>query len=215
EVRAYNASGRAGYCATMDAYAGEAAVPARGPRSAITVPGMVDGWHAVHSQYGRLTFAEVLEPAIAYAAEGFPMSPDQYETTVHQELMLRSEPATAAIYLPNGRITKPGELFVQKELASSLKLIAEQGRDSFYKGPIAHSIVDSLQAIGGLLTLDDFADHSGEWVTPLKGSYRGYDVYQVPPNSQGFVALMALHILEHFDLKQMGHGTYSYYHTLV
>ncbi|WP_042168926.1 gamma-glutamyltransferase [Paenibacillus gorillae] len=215
EVRAYNASGRAGYQASMDAYAGEEAIPTRGPRSAITVPGMVDGWHAVQSRYGRLTFAEVLEPAITYATEGFPMSPDQYENTVHQEQMLRSQPGTAAVYLPNGQIVKPGELFVQKELAASLKLIAEQGRDSFYKGSIAHSIVDGLQRIGGLLTLDDFADHNGEWVTPLRGSYRGYDVYQVPPNSQGFVALMALHILEHFDLKQMGHDSYSYYHTIV
>lgn len=215
EVRAYNASGRSGYRATIEAFTGEEAIPTRGTRSAITVPGMVDGWHAVQSKYGRMSFAEVLDPAISYAAEGFPMSPDQYENTVLGEKMLAEQPLTASIYMPEGRIVQPGERFIQKELASTLQCLAEQGRDAFYKGEIAAEIVNYLQNNGGLLTKDDFADHCGEWVTPVRGSYRGHDVYQVPPNSQGFVAIMALQILENFDLVSMGHGSYEYYHVLV
>ncbi|MUT66591.1 gamma-glutamyltransferase [Paenibacillus sp. NEAU-GSW1] len=217
EVRAYNASGRSGRLAAIEAFAGLGmeAIPTRGPLSAITVPGMADGWFAVQTKYGKLAFAEVMKTAIAYAEEGFPMSPDQYENTVKQEQTLRRFPHTSAIYLPDGKIVKPGERFKQRELAASLRLIAEQGRDAFYKGPIAESIATALQEQGGLLTMDDFAEHSGEWVKPIKGSYRGYDVYQVPPNSQGFVAIMALQILEHFDIRAMGHGSYDYYHTMV
>lgn len=215
QVRAYNASGRSGYLATAEAFAGEEAIPTRGPRSAITVPGMVDGWHEVHSKYGRLTFAEVLEPAIHYAVEGFPMSPDQYENTLHNEEMLVSQPTTAAIYMPEGRIVPPGERFIQKDLGTTLQSLADHGRDCFYKGEIGTRIANYLQSVGGLLTADDFADHSGEWVTPLRGHYRGHEIYQVPPNSQGFVGLMALHILEHYDLQEMGHGSYAYYHVLV
>lgn len=215
QVKAYNASGRSGSLATRAAYAGEAAIPVRGPRSAITVPGMVDGWHAVHSQYGRLPFAQVLGIAIGYAEDGFPMSPDQYENTVQHAEMLAQVPATAAVYLPQGRAVQAGERFVQRDLAASLRAIAEHGRDAFYKGDIAERIASYLQGSGGLLTKEDFAEHSGEWVTPLKGSYRGHEVYQVPPNSQGFVALMALQMLENYDLKSYGHGSYTYYHLMI
>ncbi|MFF2481188.1 gamma-glutamyltransferase [Paenibacillus sp. NPDC058071] len=215
EVRAYNASGRSGSGASIDRYSGEAAIPTRGPRSAITVPGMVDGWCEVQGRYGRLPFAEVLQPAIEYATEGFPMSPDQQANTEAQQKVLEAEPLTAAVYLPGGRVAMAGERFVQADLAESMKLLAERGRDAFYKGSIAEEIVRYLQANGGLLTERDFAEHRGEWVKPLNSTYRGYDVFQVPPNSQGFVALMALNILENFDLKAMGHGSYSYYHTMI
>ncbi|MGO4110749.1 gamma-glutamyltransferase [Paenibacillus sp. YAF4_2] len=215
EVRAYNASGRSGSKATIDVYADMEAIPTRGPRSAVTVPGMVDGWYAVQNRYGRLTFAEVLEPAIAYAAEGFPMSPDQYEHTKKHAVMLAEQPVTAGIYMPEGRIVPAGERFVQQQLAATLNKIAEHGRDAFYKGTVAEEIARYLQAEGGFLTEEDFASHSGEWVSPIRGSYRGYDIYQVPPNSQGFTGIMALQILEQFDLAAMGHGSYAYYHVLV
>ena len=113
------------------------------------------------------------------------MSPDQYENTVQHAEMLAQVPATAAGYLPQGRAVQAGERFVQRDLAASLRAIAEHGRDAFYKGDIAERIASYLQGSGGLLTKEDFAEHSGEWVTPLMGSYRGHEVYQVPPNSQG------------------------------
>lgn len=215
EVRVYNASGRSGAEATIEAFADVESIPTRGPRSAITVPGMVDGWYAVQNRYGRLTFAEVLEPAVSYASEGFPMSSDQYEHTKQHADMLREQHTTAEIYLPGGRILSAGERFVQSKLAATLSAIAENGRDGFYRGEVAEEIARFLQAEGGLLTEDDFAAHSGEWVEPIRGSYRGYDIYQVPPNSQGFTGIMALQILEQFDLAAMGHGSYEYYHVLT
>jgi gamma-glutamyltranspeptidase/glutathione hydrolase len=214
-MRAYNASGRSGAEAAIEAFADVESIPTRGPRSAITVPGMVDGWYAVQNRYGRLTFAEVLEPAIAYASEGFPMSPDQYEHTKQHAVMLGEQPTTAEIYLPGGGIIPVGERFVQSKLAATLGIIAEKGRDAFYHGEVAAEIARFLQAEGGLLTAEDFAAHGGEWVEPVRGSYRGYDIYQVPPNSQGFTGIMALQILEQFDLKAMGHGSYEYYHVLT
>ncbi|MBW7477280.1 gamma-glutamyltransferase [Paenibacillus oenotherae] len=215
KVRAYNGSGRSGYRANIDAFEGEAAIPVRGARSAITVPGMVDAWEAVHREYGRLSFADVLQPAIQYAAEGFPMSKDQYENTVLNEAVLSQSVPASGIYLPGGGIKAVGQRFIQAGLAESLKGVAAGGRDAFYKGPIAEEIVRFLGAEGGLLTRDDFADHAGNWVEPIVGSYRGHSVYQLPPNSQGFVGIMALQILEHFDFQSVEHGSYDYYHLLI
>ncbi|WP_028551870.1 gamma-glutamyltransferase [Paenibacillus sp. UNC451MF] len=214
-VRAYNGSGRSGLGVTIDKYKGEASIPFRGVRSAITVPGMVDSWDAMLREYGRLTLQEVLEPAIAYASEGFPMTNDQYQHTLNNYELLSNIPHTSEIYTPNGRIPQPGERFIQRHLADSLRAIAEQGRDAFYTGKLAHAIVDFLKEQGGLLTSEDLAAHRGNWVTPVSSSYRGYTVYQLPPNSQGFVGLMALNILEHCDMQQIEHGSYEYYHLLV
>lgn len=214
-VRAYNGSGRSGHRATLEAFAGESSIPTRGVRSVVTVPGMVDAWDALHREYGRLSFAQVLEPAINYATNGFPMSPDQYENTVAQEQLLSQWPSTSSIYLPGGQAVKPGKRFVQQSLARTLRELALNGRDAFYKGGISSKIVSYLQENGGLLTIDDFADHQGNWVSPLEGSYRGYSIYQLPPNSQGFAGLMALHILENFDLGSIEHGSYEYYHLLI
>ncbi len=215
KVRAYNGSGRSGYLAMPEAYAGLDAIPVRGPKSAITVPGMADSWAAVHSKYGRLSFAEVLEPAIAYAEEGFPLSADQYENTVLCHELLRRYDTTKSVYLPGGHIPQAGDRFIQANLARTLKQLAAGGRDAFYKGNIAQEIISSLQGAGGLLTMDDFADHQGEWAEPLTGKYRGYSIYQVPPNSQGFTAIMTLQMLEQYDFSQIEHGSYEYYHVLI
>ncbi|ULL13642.1 gamma-glutamyltransferase [Paenibacillus sp. H1-7] len=214
-VRAYNASGRAGSKVTIDTYAGESVIPFRGVRSAITVPGMVDGWDAVLREYGRLTLAEVLEPAISYAADGFPMTKDQHAHTLNNFALLSGTPYTSGIYTPGQRVPEPGERFVQSDLASSLRDIAAHGRESFYTGKLAQAITGFLEQSGGLLTADDFAAHRGNWVTPVSTTYRGYTVYQMPPNSQGFVGLMALNILEQVDLKSFENGSYEYYHLLV
>ncbi|TBL70747.1 gamma-glutamyltransferase [Paenibacillus thalictri] len=215
EIRGYNGSGRSGYKADLQAFAGLASIPTRGPLSAVTVPGMVDAWAAVLGEYGRLPFGDVLQPAIDYAAGGFPLSCDQYENTrLHAEMLSRS-PVTSRVYLPQGAVPKAGSRFVQRELAGSLREIAANGRDAFYKGALAAEITGFLRQQGGLLTADDFADHRGDWVTPLSSGYRGCDVFQMPPNSQGFVGLMALNILERFDFSAVEHGSKEYYHLLI
>lgn len=215
KVRAYNGSGRSGRNARRSFFEGEDAIPVRGPRSVVTVPGMVDSWAAVLERYGRLSFREVLAPAIAYALEGFPLSKDQYENTVTQYEVISGTPVTRDIYTPGGRVPPCGSRFVQRQLGESLQGLAAGGRDYFYKGPLAADIVAYLQRNGGLLTLEDFAEHRGDWAEPVVGMYRGHEVYQVPPNSQGFAGIMALHILDHYDLGAIGEGSYEYYHLLI
>lgn len=215
KVRSYNGSGRSGSQITRDKYKGLDSIPFRGIQSVITVPGMVDSWDAILKEYGRLSLAEVVEPAIEYAASGFPFSNDQYENTLKNAELLREFPDTAAIYLPDDRVPNVNEKFVQKDLAHTLKELAEKGRDDFYKGGLAQNIVSSLQEKGGLLTLEDFAEHHGNWTDPLTSTYRGYSMYQVPPNSQGFVGLMTLNILENYDLASIPEGSYEYYHLVV
>ncbi|WP_373459650.1 gamma-glutamyltransferase [Paenibacillus harenae] len=214
-VRGYNASGRSGRQAGSDAYEGAESIPTRGIKSIVTVPGMVDGWYAVHQKFGALGWAEVLAPAIDYAENGFPMSKDQYENTLKCEAVLAQTLETADIYLPGGGVVQPGETFKQSDMARTLRRLAEFGRDEFYKGETAKEIADYLQRQGGLLTVEDFASHHGDWTEPVKGSYRGYDLYQMPPNSQGFTGIMALHILEQFDLQAARHGSHAYYQLCI
>jgi gamma-glutamyltranspeptidase/glutathione hydrolase len=215
-VRAYNGSGRSGRLATRAAFEGERAIPTRGTRSVVTVPGTVDAWAAMLDRYGRLPFGEVLTPAIRYAAEGFPFSRDQYVNTAMRLELLASSPATRDVYAPGGRVPALGSRFVQRALGGSLRALAQGGRDAFYEGAIAGEIVAYLQENGGLLTREDFAEHRGDWVEPLLGKYRGCDVYQAPPNSQGFTGIMTLNMLERFDLAgAVEEGSYEYYHLLV
>lgn len=214
-LRAYNGSGRSGYCVTRENYANEDKIPLRGARSAITVPGMADSWDAILKEYGKFTLKEVLEPAIQYALNGFPLSPDQYKNTVMARAILMKTKRTSDIYLPNGKVPHIGQKFVQKELGRTLMKIAEKGRDVFYKGPIAKEIVAAMKADGGYLLVDDFADHYGNWTDPIFTHYHDYQIYQAPPNSQGFSALMALNILENFDFTLIEHGSYEYYHILI
>ncbi|UVI29320.1 gamma-glutamyltransferase [Paenibacillus spongiae] len=215
EVRGYNGSGRSGYRANIEAFRGCAAIPVRGVRSAVTVPGMVDAWCAIHAEYGRLDFAETLEAAIGYATEGFPLSNDQYVNTRAQAGILAAFQHTTSIYMPGGELPAAGARFVQPQLARSLREVAVGRREAFYKGTVAAEISRYLHQEGGLLTADDFADHAGEWVTPLSGTYRDRIVYQMPPNSQGFVGLMALHVLETFDFGCVEHGTHEYYQLMI
>lgn len=215
KVRAYNGSGRSGSKLTREVFKGKKSIPHRGVESIITVPGMVDSWDAVLTEYGQLSLAEVLEPAIQYASIGFPFSKDQHENTVKNADLLRIDPDTAAIFLPNERIPDLNERFVQTNLATTLKDLARYGREGFYKGELAARIISSLKEKGGMLTLEDFANHQGVWTDPLSTSYREYQIYQVPPNSHGFVGLMALNILENFDLSLIPEGSYEYYHLLV
>ena len=215
KLRAYNGSGRSGLKVTRDKFSGRDSIPFRGIESVITVPGMVGSWDAVLKEYGNLTLAQVLEPAIEYANSGFPVSLDQYINTAKNVEVLRQDPDTAAIFLPLDQVPKENERFMQRNLAKTLIELANKGRDDFYLGDLAQKIVFGLQEKGGWLTLEDFATHHGSWVEPLSTSYRDYTIYQVPPNSQGFVGLMALNILENFDFASIAHGSYEYYHLLV
>jgi gamma-glutamyltranspeptidase len=176
---------------------------------------MIDSWDAILREYGRFTLSEVLQPAIEYAYQGFPFTKDQYDNTKKNFALLSSTPLTSEIYTPGGQIPRVEQCFIQQDLGNSLTLVAEKGRDVFYKGELGEAIVSYLQENGGLLTFEDFASHQGEWVSPISTSYRDYTVYQVPPNSQGFVGLMTLNILENFDFSQIQHGSFGYYHILV
>ena len=211
-----NSSGRAGKGATPEAFAakGLKEVPDRGP-TPVTVPGVVEGWNQLLTHYGTITLARALAPAIAYARDGFAVSEIISEQWREVETILARAPAAARVFLPNGHAPRPGDVFVNPALAASLELIAREGRDAFYRGAIARAIASDLERRGGFVTLDDLAAHHADWVAPISTSYRGYDVYEMPPNTQGVIALEMLNILEGFDLKAMGHNSAEYLHTLV
>lgn len=211
-----NASGRSPYAATPEALAarGLAEVPARGILS-VSVPGVVDGWAALLERFGTITLARALAPAIRYAREGFPVAEIvalQWEAV---EDVLARDAAAARTFLPGGRAPRPGEIFRNPALAATLEAIARGGRDAFYRGPIAEAIAADAERRGGLLARRDLADHRSDWVEPISTSYRGYDVFELPPNTQGVVALEMLNILEGYDLRALGHNSAEYLHLLV
>ena len=184
----------------------------------ITVPGTVDAWFALHDRFGKLPMKEVLAPAISYAQNGFPVA--QLAAQYWKANMAAFEKRKSLIeetdnakhtYLiadaGGGHAPAEGEVFRNPDLAHTLTLIADGGRDAFYKGPIAHTIDAYFKRIGGDLRYEDFAAHHGEWVTPLSVNYRGYNVYEMPPNGQGAAVLQMLQVLKGFDLKKMGAGS--------
>ncbi len=182
---------------------------------AVTVPGALDGWEMLRSRFGSRPLAELLEPAIFYAESGFPVSEiiaTDWEVSAPK---LARNPDSASAYLVEGRAPRHGEIFKSPDLARTFRLIAEKGPDVFYRGELAHRIADFVQAQGGLLTYEDLASHHGDWVEPISTTYRGVTVYQIPPNSQGFVALEMLNILEGFDVAKLGHNSAEYLHLLI
>jgi gamma-glutamyltranspeptidase len=215
ELRALNASGRAPRAMTPAAFAERrlSVVPRYG-LLAVTVPGAVDGWHQL-MQHGRLSWAEVFQPAIEYAEQGFPISEKFTQAIELNKSLLDQFPTTAAIFRPNGRVPQPGERFKQLDLARSLRAIAEGGRDVLYTGEVGRAIAAYVQAHGGWLAADDLAAHRSNWVEPISTTYRGYRVYEFPPNSQGLAALEMLNIVEGYDLRALGHQTPEYLHLLI
>jgi gamma-glutamyltranspeptidase/glutathione hydrolase len=182
---------------------------------AVTVPGALDGWELLQSRFGSRPLAELLDPAIFYAESGFPVSEiiaTDWELSVPK---LARHPDSASTYLVDGRAPRHGEIFKSPDLGRTFRLIAEKGPDVFYRGELARRIVDFVQAEGGLLTAEDLANHHGDWVEPISTTYRGATVYQIPPNSQGFVALEMLNILEGFDLAKLGHNSAEYFHRMI
>jgi gamma-glutamyltranspeptidase/glutathione hydrolase len=211
-----NASGRSAYAATPEAFAkrGLNAVPERGVLS-ITVPGVVDGWAELLAKHGTIPLARALAPAIEYARSGYPVSEIIAEQWKGAESVLRADPVTAATFLVDGRAPEAGQVFANPRLAATLEQIAAGGRDIFYKGAVARAIVADLQKRNALLDAKDFADHHADWVDPISTTYKGVDLFELPPNTQGFVALEMLNLLEGFDLRALGHNSAAYLHLLV
>jgi gamma-glutamyltranspeptidase/glutathione hydrolase len=216
ELVGLNASGRAPALMTLEYFKerGIDRIPAYGPLP-VSVPGAVDGWFELHGRYGKLPMRQILEPAIAYAREGFPVSEYIAYLFAIYEKRLGHYAGFADTYMPGGQVPSKGEMFRNPRLADTLETIAEGGRDAFYKGDIARRIDAYMTEQGGLLRYEDMATHESEWVTPVSTNYRGWDVYELPPNGQGIAALQILNILEGFDIASMGFGSAEYIHTLV
>jgi len=181
----------------------------------VTVPGCVDGWYELHERFGRLPMKEILAPAIKYAREGFPVSE---LIAYYWELggrRLQDQPNFADTFLPGGRAPKKGEIFRNIDLSRTLQRIAEGGRDVFYRGDIAREISAFSERVGGFIRYEDLAEHKSTWVDPVSANYRGYDVWELPPNGQGIAVLQMLNILEGFDLGSMGHNSAEYLHLLI
>lgn len=189
-------------------------VPTYGPLS-ISVPGCVDGWFELHQRFGKLPMTEVLAPAIRYAREGFPVTEVIAHSWHESAGSHREYPGFAQTFLPNGRAPLHGETFRNPALAESLEQIARGGREAFYRGPIAHDIDAFMREVGGFLRYDDLRDHRSEWVQPVSVNYRGYDVWELPPNGQGIAVLQMLQLLSGYDLRAAGFGSADHLHLLV
>lgn len=216
ELTGLNASGRAPEAMTLEYFQerGIDKIPPFGPLP-VSVPGAVDGWFELHGRYGRLPMADILAPAIRYAREGFPVS-EVIAYYLSRSVARREQyPGFAETYMPNGSMPQKGEMFRNPRLAKTYEAIAKKGRDEFYKGDIARKIDAYMAEQGGLLRYDDLAAHKSEWVVPVSTNYRGWDVYELPPNGQGIAALQILNILEGYDIAAMGFGSAEYLHTLV
>ena len=216
ELKGLNASGRAPRALNLDYFAkkGIKTMPDTGMEP-ITVPGAFDGWVMMLEKYGTMKLADVLEPAIQYAENGFPVMEKAATDWASAVDKLKRTPASATNYLVEGRAPRAGEVFRQKNLARTFRTLARGGRDAFYKGEIARAIVDYCEKNGGFLSMRDFAEHKSDWVGPIATDYRGYRVYECPPNGQGLAALQTLNILEGFDLASMSARPDLYYHTLI
>lgn len=212
----FNGSGRAPKSLTIDYFMDRDMkyVPFYGPLP-VTVPGCVDGWYAMHGKFGKLPMKEVLQPAITYGNTGFPVSEViAYEMGSNFE-GLKDQPGFAETYMVNGSTPKKGDVFKNPNLANTYALIAKEGRDAFYKGKIARTISEYMKKHGGFLSYEDFKAHTSNWVEPVSVNYRGYDVWELPPNGQGTAALQMLNILEGYDLTAMGFGSTDYLHVLT
>ncbi len=211
-----NASGRAPGLLTIDEIKrqGLDRIPYTGVLPQ-TVPGCVDGWFELHGRFGKLPMKDILSPAIRYAEEGFPVTE---VIAYYWDLggrRLKDEPGFAETYLPSGRAPRKGEIFKNPDLAGTYRLLAKKGRDAFYKGEIARTIDEFSKRIGGYLRYEDLTAHTSTWVEPVGATYRGYEVWELPPNGQGIAVLQMLNILEGFDIAAMGFGSADYLHVLT
>ncbi|MCS6967438.1 MAG: gamma-glutamyltransferase [Cytophagales bacterium] len=214
-----NASGRSPKSLTLDYFKknGYQRIPSYGPLP-VTVPGCVDGWFMLHNRFGRLKMEQILAPTIEYAEKGFPV------TELIAYYMQRAAalfgnnpkyPNFTETYMPGGKPVQKGDVFKNPALANTLRKIAKGGRDAFYKGEIAQTIAKFIKEQGGFLSLEDLSTHTSEWVEPVSTNYRGYDVWELPPNGQGIAVLQMLNILEGFDFSQIPFGSPQHIHLIV
>jgi len=216
ELKGLNASGRAPDAAALDYFREKnlTRIPDTGMLP-VTVPGALHGWATVAERYGTRSLKELLQPAIRYAEEGFPVSEKTAREWAKSRAKLAAHPNSAADFLIGGKAPRPGEIFRQKKLAQSLRKIADQGKELFYGGELAEEIVRFSQKNGGLLSVRDFLEHESTWVEPIQTSYRGYQVYEMPPNTQGITVLEMLNMLEGFDPAALGYNSVAYLHALI
>jgi gamma-glutamyltranspeptidase/glutathione hydrolase len=213
---ALNASGRAGSRMTRET------LQTRGFRSgsqqgvmSVTVPGALAGWDMLVRTHGKRTLAQALQPAIAYARDGFPVSPIIAAQWANETNFLKRDSAAAATFLPGGHAPKAGDWFQNPDYARTLQEIAKNGIGTFYGGALGQRIVERLEALDGFITIDDLKKNAPNWVAPISVPFRGYRVWELPPNNQGIAALEMLRILETYDLKAMGHNSPAYLHHLI
>ncbi len=216
KLHGLNACGRSPLALTADKVKPEAdgTIPLYSP-FAWSVPGTVDGWAELHAKFGRLPLAQVLAPAIKYAEEGFPLSPVIASDWERGANRFKGFPGFADVFMPGGRSPREGEIFRNPALARTLRAIAEKGGAAYYKGAIADEIVRYSQQHGGFFSKQDFATHRSEWVDPVSVSYRGYDVWELPPPGQGIAALQLLNLMETFDVKAMGRNSADFWHVFT
>jgi gamma-glutamyltranspeptidase / glutathione hydrolase len=211
-----NASGRSpgGLTAGYFIEKGYQYIPSSGPLS-VSVPGTVDGWFEMHNKFGNLDMETILQPAIEYGRNGFPVTELIAYYLNRSVSRLGHFPNFRETYMPDGRMPVKGEIFRNPNLAGTYEIIARDGRDAFYKGDIATTIANYINENGGFLSYEDMAAHSSEWVDPVSANYRGYDVWQLPPNGQGIAVLQMLNILEGYDIASMDLYSPEYIHLFV
>ena len=186
-------------------------IPPYGPLP-VTVPGAVAGWVSIHKKFGLLEFNELFNDAINYAENGFPVTELVSYYLERSSEIFAAYPNFKDVWMPNGKTPKKGEIFINKNLAENYKEIANTYGKSFYSGKIAENIVNTVNAQGGFFSMSDLNSFEPEWINPVSTNYRGYDVWELPPNGQGIAALQILNILERFDIESMGFGTSDYIH---
>ncbi|MBL4603685.1 MAG: gamma-glutamyltransferase [Emcibacteraceae bacterium] len=202
---AYNGSGRAAAAANLKWFSdnGITEIAQTSPH-AVTIPGAVDAWDRLITDHGRMSLKALLVPAIKYAKDGCKILPRVATDFNNNSDYLTAGTPSAELFMPNGKMLVKGDILRQTALANTLEIIGEEGRDGFYFGNVVQDMVGCLQELGGLQTLDDFKNVKGDYVTPIKAHYKGYDVYQCPPNGQGIIALMLLKVMERFDVAKDG-----------
>jgi gamma-glutamyltranspeptidase/glutathione hydrolase len=216
ELAGLNASGRSPKSLTLEHLKslGLEKIPALGPLP-VSVPGAVDGWFELHQRYGKLPMSEVLAPAIRYAREGFPLSEVIAFYWGRNAQNLKDYAGFAEVYMPGGKAPVKGEMFRNPRLADTYERLGKEGRDVFYSGDMARAIADYMAENEGFLSYEDMASHTSEWIDPVSTNYRGYDVWELPPNGQGIAALQILNVLEGYDIAAMGFGSPEYVHAFV
>ncbi len=216
KLHGLNASGRSPKSLSLEYFKTEGLdkIPSHGPLP-VSVPGAVDGWFELHERFGSMPMKQILAPAIDYAQNGFGLTEVIAYYWNRSVPILKDFDGFADTFMPDGRAPAKGEIFRNPRLAKTLQRIAEGGRDEFYRGDIAREIAAYMKEQGGFLTYDDMAAHTSEWVAPLSTDYRGYTVWELPPNGQGIAALQILNILEGYDIAAMGHDSAEYLHHFV